>query len=64
MVKHFQQEGFKLKLKPMMESGYICECCEEYLHSPDDEHAALEDDVECPDCGALCACKCHRKIKD
>jgi hypothetical protein len=62
-MKHYIQDGMKLKRTSLMESGYICECCEDYLHASNEEHSALEDDVECPQCGALCACKCHREKK-
>lgn len=60
-MKTYQQEGTRLVLKPMMESGNICKCCEEYTHNAEEVHKPLEDDVECPECGALCSCKCHRE---
>lgn len=63
-MKTYQQEGFNLRLKPMMESGNICRCCDVIEHNAEEVHKPLEDDVECPECGMLCSCKCHREIPE
>jgi len=61
-MKHYQQqESGELKRTYMQQTGHICTCCESYLHSHEEEHGAIDGDVECPTCGQLCGCKCHRK---
>lgn len=62
-MKTYQQEGFNLVLKPMMESGNICQCCDKYEHEAEEVHELGVDDFECQVCGMLCACKCHRDAK-
>lgn len=58
-MKTYQQEGLNLRLKPMMESGNICRCCDTFQHNAQEVHKLGVDDVECPECGMLCSCKCH-----
>lgn len=58
-MKTYQQEGLNLRLKPMMESGNICRCCDTFQHNAQEVHKLGVDDVECPECGMLCSCRCH-----
>ena len=63
-MKHYQQqESGELKRTYMQQTGHICECCEDYLHTHEEEggHEPIDGDVECPKCGQLCGCKCHRR---
>lgn len=61
MKHYFQNDSGALKRQALSTSGRICDCCDGLLHAAFDEHDALEDDVECPRCGKLCSCECHRK---
>lgn len=63
-MKHYIQEGTSLKRADLTRSDYVCKCCEPYVHAGSEEHTLLEDDVPCDECGALCACICHREIKE
>jgi hypothetical protein len=57
-MKFYQQEGLKLNRSHLAESDHICTCCQSYDHAAATYHP---DDIECPDCGALCCCDCHRQ---
>lgn len=57
-MKFFNQEGAGLKQTHLSESDNVCECCQVFDHGAAD---LLHDDVECPRCGALCRCACHRE---
>lgn len=62
MKHYFQTDSGSLKRQPLQASGRICDCCDGFLHSAEgEEHKLLEDDVECPRCGKLCSCECHRR---
>lgn len=57
-MKFFVQEGTGLKQTNLNESDNVCVCCQTFDHGAAD---LLHDDVECPRCGALCRCACHRE---
>lgn len=59
-MKFFQQQNDGLTRTNLNESDNVCACCQVFDHEATEYH---HDDVECPKCGALCRCACHRGPK-
>lgn len=59
-MRFYNQQGANLLRTNLAESDNICDCCQQFAH---EAREYMPDDIECPDCGKLCKCACHRPAK-